>query len=150
MIPILTLLLGFLTNVIPSVVRFFETKQKYKFELQMATLKLEASIRNIEATQIIYGMQKTVEDVESARNMEIENPHGLMENFRASVRPVITYLFVGLLIFFKLLSLKTLVDSGLTLENMEVASKIIFDEITLSIITSVVGFYFGSRLMGNR
>lgn len=143
-ITLVTAILGFLTGTIPSVLRYFENKQRYKHEMQMAVLEAEAIIRNAEAAKKVAEYKAALDDVESARQGDTAS--GLMEVFRSSVRPIITYAFVGLFLFVKGMAIHVILEEGLSLQNIEVATSLILDETTITFTSLVMGFYFGSRL----
>lgn len=140
MFVLLTAILGFLSSCLPSIIRYFENKQKFKHDLQMATLQLEAASRNIDAAKEIA----RIRDTQDAREAD-EAADGFIGKLRASVRPVLTYGFVGLFFWVKGMAIYVIMENGLTIENVEVATNILLDEVTVSIITIVIGFYFGSR-----
>ncbi len=148
MIPIISLFLGFLSSSIPSFFKYLETRQQLKYNVQLATLQLEATIRNIEAVEEIEKIKKNLDDTISARNADLDSGGGAFAEFlRASVRPIITYSLFGLFLAVKIISIFVLMNAGLTLENMELATKIILDEVTLSMIATIGGFWFGSRVV---
>lgn len=149
MLVIITTIAGLLSSAIPVIFRYFETKQKYKFELELATLKLEAAMRNAEIHKDIKNLEGTFEDIQRSREADSGYGNSWMEIIRSSVRPFITYCCFSLFYGVKVVTAIVLLQSGLTIENMEAATKIILDETTISIITIIVGFYFGSRLLNN-
>lgn len=147
MLVILTTIAGLLSSAIPAIFRYLEMKQKYKFELQLATLKLEAQLRTAEVNRDIRNIEETFADIQKAREADVEPGNSWMETWRASVRPFITYSCFSLFYGVKVTTAIVLLQSGLTIENMEAATKIILDDTTISIITIIIGFYFGSRLL---
>jgi hypothetical protein len=148
MFVLFTTILGFLSSALPNILRYFENKQKMRHELQMATLKLEAAVRNVELMKDMKEIDAYLADTKSARehDSEVEGSK-IIEFLRSSVRPIITYSFVGLYFAVKIMAIIVLLNHGLTIDNIDVATKIILDETTISIIGLVIGFYFGSRSM---
>jgi len=147
MLVILTTIAGLLSSAIPVIFRYFEMKQKYKFELQLATLKLEASLRNAEVNKELKTIEETFADIQKSRESDAGYGNSWMETWRASVRPFITYSCFSLFYGVKVTTAIVLLQSGLNIENMEAATKIILDDTTISIITIIIGFYFGSRFL---
>lgn len=146
MMLILTAVISFLSSSLPSLLKYFELKSKLKHELQITTLKLEASIRNVDADKEVEKARAEVQDVINAReNDDLTNVPRWIEVVRALMRPLVTFLFVGLYVWFKVATMIVLIRNGLTIDNMEIASKIILDETTVTVIMIVIGFYFGSR-----
>lgn len=151
MLVILTAIIGFLSSTLPNILRYFEMKAKFRHELELATLKLEAAIRQVDADKEVEAAKEAVRDTMAARDDEDNIPRGhFIDIFRALIRPVVTVAFVALYLGFKIMTMMVLINNGLSLDNMEAASKIILDETTISIIMIVIGFYFGSRSNLNR
>lgn len=151
MLVILTALIGFISSSFPNLLRFLEVRMKLKHEIQLASIRLEAAIRNVDATKEIDRAKETVQDTISARDSEDGIEGGkYVEIIRGLLRPFITLLFVLLYFGFKLLTGIVLFNAGVNIDNLEVASKIILDETTVSILMIVIGFYFGSRMTFNK
>ena len=151
MMILLTAILGFLSSTLPSFMRYFEAKQRFKYEIQLAALQLEATIKNVDAAKDIAEAKAILDDSISARNLDRDIDGGKFINFlRASVRPVITYSFFSLYFGVKLVAAYIILQNDLTIANVEAATLILLDETTISIIVMVIGFYFGSRAMINK
>ena len=65
----------------------------------------------------------------------------LLFNLRASVRPIITYIFVFILLVVDFVGLYWAIKSG---HNMQ-AMHIVFSNEEMAILASIIGFWFGSR-----
>src|SRR5210317_1250105 len=63
-------------------------------------------------------------------------------NLRASVRPVITYIFVFIVLFIDIVGLIWAIKSGV---DFVTALEIIFSDEEMAIFASIIGFWFGSR-----
>jgi len=151
MFVILTALLSFLSSCLPNILKYFEERQRLKYAVQLETIKLEAIVRNAQAATDIAASKDSLDDTISARDADNVLDGGPVINFlRSSVRPVITYSFFSLYFGVKLIAAYSIMKVGITIENAELATKIILDETTISIIIIVIGFYFGSRAMMNR
>jgi hypothetical protein len=68
-------------------------------------------------------------------------------NLRASVRPIVTYIFLALLLFVDITGLIWAMNSGV---NFAEAMQIVFSEEEMAIIASIIGFWFGSRTWEKR
>jgi hypothetical protein len=69
----------------------------------------------------------------------------VLDFLRASVRPVLTYLFFGLFAYIKLVAL----HHALVYDHVEIAKllPILWDEGTEALFAAVIAFWFGSRAM---
>jgi hypothetical protein len=63
-------------------------------------------------------------------------------NLRASVRPIITYIFVFLLLFTDVVGLIWAINSGV---DFATAMNTVFSSEEMAIVASIIGFWFGSR-----
>jgi hypothetical protein len=63
-------------------------------------------------------------------------------NLRASVRPIITYIFVTILLVVDFVGLYWAISSG---HNYAEAMHIVFSNEEMAILASIIGFWFGSR-----
>jgi hypothetical protein len=63
-------------------------------------------------------------------------------NLRASVRPIITYIFVSIFLFADIAGLWWAINTGV---DFETAMNIVISTEEMAIISSIIGFWFGSR-----
>lgn len=148
---IISTLLGFFSSTLPSIFKYLEEKQKLKYNVQIVSLQLEATLRNIDAVKEIEKIKASIQDTDSAREHDNNTNGGSIINFiRATVRPFVTYSFVALYISVKLIILYALWNEGFTINNLEAATKIILDETTVAMIAMILGFWFGQRAMLNK
>ena len=66
-------------------------------------------------------------------------------NLRSSVRPIITYLFIFLLLFVDIAGMIWAINSGVEFKE---AMDIVFSDEEMAIVASIIGFWFGSRHWG--
>lgn len=156
MLSILSGILGFATSGLPSVLKFFENKNDQKHEREMAQLQTE---RELALAEKGFASQERIEDIRTDQiEMETytqerialyehdaklqQKASGWVVNLSASVRPVVTYTFVFLLLFTDIAgmvwAMKTGVDFGTAME-------LIFSEDEMAIVASIIGFWFGAR-----
>ncbi|MEL0099572.1 MAG: hypothetical protein VW907_08465, partial [Opitutae bacterium] len=69
---------------------------------------------------------------------------GFVNALRASVRPVITYVFFGLFVAIKVTALIALMDSGV---EMGRALSMLWDSETSALFSCVLSFWFGGRAL---
>ena len=156
MLSILSGILGFATSGLPSVLDFFKQKGDQKHEQAMARLEME---RAMEMAKAGFASQERIEEFKTDQvEMETyaqerialykhdeklsEGASPWVLNLRASVRPVITYIFVFILLFVDIVGMWWAISSG---QDFVTALNIIFSEEEMAIFASIIGFWFGSR-----
>jgi hypothetical protein len=157
MLSILSGILGFATSGLPSLLAFFQQKGDQKHERDMAKMQ------NEQALLMAQQGFKSQEKIEEIKLQEVEaqaytqEREALYEHdakivseaapwvktLNASVRPVVAYIFVGLLLFVDvggfIWAWKT--TGGFTPEAMDA----IFSEDEMAIVSSIIGFFYGGR-----
>ena len=156
MLSILSGILGFATSGLPSVLDFFKQKGDQKHEREMAQLDME---RTLALAEKGYASQERIEEFKTDQvEMQTyaqervalyehdakmsEGASSWVLNLRASVRPVITYIFVFILLFVDIVGMWWAISSG---QDFVTALNIIFSEEEMAIFASIIGFWFGSR-----
>ena len=148
---ILTLLgslLGFGTSIIPEILGYFKQNQANKQELkmleaksqyaaQLSTLKLQAldAEADIAETKGLY-----------AHDTELARRGGWVVGLQASVRPVITYLFMLAFLAVK----GGMVYSLIFMQNVDwvIALEVTWDQESHALFAAIMSFWFGNRAMG--
>jgi len=157
MLSILSSILGFATAGLPSLLSFFQQKGDQKHEREMAQLQ---NAQQIAMAQAGYASQEKVAAIELEQtNAEtyaqerqdlyehdaklVSESAQWVKTLNACVRPVVAFTFVGLLVFVDIAGFVWAVKStgGFTPEAMDV----IFSTDEMMIVSSIIGFYFGSR-----
>ena len=156
MLSIISGILGFATSGLPSVLDFFKQKGDQKHEQAMARLEME---RAMELAKAGYASQERIEEFRTDQvemetyaqerlalykhDAEIsQNASTWVINLRASVRPVITYLMLFVLLFVDIVGLIWAIKSGV---DFATAMEIVFSNEEMAIFASIIGFWFGSR-----
>ena len=157
MFSIISGILGFATSGLPSLLGFFQQKGDQKHEREMAKMQNEQAL--LMAQQGFKSQEKIEEiklqEVEAqtyAQEREalyehdaklVEQAAPWVKTLNASVRPIVAFTFVGLLVFVDVAGFVWAVKStgGFTPEAMDT----IFSSDEMSIVASIIGFYFGSR-----
>ena len=144
MLSLLGAALGFGTSVIPSIIQIFTQKQqdaqelkmleaKGKYAAQLSSLKLDEldAKADIAETEGIY------------KSMAAANAKsGFAAALSGSVRPVVTYLFVGLFLLVKITGLMQALNTGI---SFDAALQAVWNDDTNLLFTSIISFWFGSR-----
>ena len=157
MFSIISGILGFATSGLPSLLGFFQQRGDQKHERDMAKLQNEqqmamaqagfVSQEKIAAIELegtyaeTYAQERQALYEHDAKLVEQASPW--VRTLNASVRPIVAFTFVGLLVFVDIAGFIWAVKStgGFTPESMDA----IFSSDEMSIVASIIGFYFGSR-----
>jgi len=156
MLSILSSILGFATAGLPSILGFFQQKGDQKHEKEMAQLQMQQQMAMAEKgfqsqeKQAEIALEGTyAETFAQERQALYEHDAKLVHDaapwvrtLNASVRPIVAFTFVALLLFVDIggfiWAVKT---AGFSAEAMDV----IFSNDEMAIVSSIIGFYFGAR-----
>jgi hypothetical protein len=156
MFSILSSILGFATAGLPSILGFFQQKGDQSHEREMARLQNEQSLLmaekgfvsqekvaaiNLEGTYAETFTQERQALYEHDAKL-VHDAAPWVRTLNASVRPIVAFTFVGLLLFVDIggfiWAVKT---AGFSRDAMDV----IFSSDEMAIVGSIIGFYFGAR-----
>ena len=156
MFSIISGILGFATSGLPSLLGFFQQKGDQKHEREMAKMQNEQAL--LMAQQGFKSQEKIEEiklqEVEAqtyAQEREALYEHDAklvsessqwVKTLNACVRPIIAFTFVSLLVFVDVAGFWWAVHLG---ADFGTSMNIIFSSEEMSIVGSIIGFYFGSR-----
>jgi hypothetical protein len=147
MITLLGSLLGFGTSIVPEILGFFKQGQANKQELAM----LEAKAKYAEALSSIKleELEAKADIVETEKlyehDMALAARGGWIVSLQASVRPVITYLFM-----FTFLAVEGgIVYSLMTTQGADwvTALQAVWTDEMMAIFSAILSFWFGNRAM---
>ena len=156
MFSIISGILGFATSGLPSLLGFFQQKGDQKHEREMAQLQNQQALLMAEkgfvAQEKIAAIELEgtyAETFAQERQALYEHDAKLVHDaapwvrtLNASVRPIVAFTFVGLLVFVDVAGFIWAVQSsGFSRESMDV----VFSSDEMSIVASIIGFYFGAR-----
>jgi hypothetical protein len=156
MLSILSGLLGIGSSALPSILGFFQQKGDQKHEIEMAKLQTQA---NLAAQQAGFVSQEKIEAIKldevsmqtytQEREALYAHDEKLMDkasqsvvDLNAKVRPYIAFTFVGLLVFVDVSGLIWAICTGV---QFDTALNLVFSDDEMAIVSSIIGFYFGSR-----
>jgi len=156
MLSILSSILGFATAGLPSILGFFQQKGDQKHEREMAQLQMQQQMAmaekgfaaqerqaeiNLEGTYAeTYAQERQALYDHDAKLVHDAAPW--VRTLNASVRPIVAFSFVGLLLFVDIAGFWWAVHTG---QDFGKSMDIIFSNDEMSIVASIIGFYFGSR-----
>ena len=156
MLTLISTALSFLMGGLPKLLDFFQDKGDKKHEMEMARLQMERELKMMEAG---YAAQAHVEEIRTEQvqmqtqaqervamyQHDIEIGKGASQwiiNLRASVRPMVTYLFVILLMIVDIGSMWWAWSTGMSFMD---AVPLIFDDQEMQILASIIAFWFGTQ-----
>ena len=156
MFSMLSGILGFATSGLPSILQFFQQKSDQKHELEMAQLQMQQQLtmaqQNLQSQERIEAInlqenlvQADAQQMTALYAMAAKEQDGASQwliNLRASVRPVIAYIFVFLLVF---TDVAGMIWAICTHVDFKEALDLVFSDEEMAIVSSIIGFYFGSR-----
>jgi hypothetical protein len=156
MLSILSSILGFATAGLPNILSFFQQKGDQKHEREMAQLQNAQAMAmaekgfvaqekiaaiELEGTYAETYAQERVALYDHDKKL-VEGGSQTVKNWNAMVRPVVAFIFVGELVFVDVAGFIWAVNSsGFSRESMDV----VFSGDEMSIVASIIGFYFGAR-----
>jgi len=126
MIALLSALGGLLGSLLPSVVQYFKAKQDNAHELAILNLQIERDKMGHAQRIEEINVQADVKESEAVYQFA-DKDDGWIGALNASVRPIITYGFVGVWAYTRW------------------ASGFVWTETDTSMLFAILGFWFGSR-----
>jgi hypothetical protein len=170
MLTLLSTFISFLMGGLPKILDFFQDRQDKSHELNLARLQIErelqlaaagfAAQQQIEAIKLdeiktqtasdekvaLIGAQQAEMNAIYAHDMSLnEGTSRWMKDFRASVRPVITYGFFLLLVGID----ATLAYKGFVSDvDFSTLANQLWDDETQALFASIIAFHFGGRAFG--
>jgi len=144
MLSLLGAALGFGTSVLPSVIDLFQQRQKDAQELKMleAKGKYAAQLSSLKLDEL-DAKADIAESEGIYKAMAAANAKsGFAAALSGSVRPVITYLFVGFFLVVQITSLMYAMNNGA--DFRDALNEVWSQDVNL-LFTSIISFWFGSR-----
>lgn len=144
MITVFSAIIGFLASLLPVMLKVYEKKQDYTHEYELRRLEVEAAKQGIELQTRLEQIRSLIEQNRAIYTHDQSLVgNAFINNLRASVRPIITYTFFGIFCVVKLSALMVAVMSNMPMETWVT---LIWDDYTAGIFTTIITFWFGSRL----
>jgi len=161
MMTLVSTLLGFASGGLPKVLDFFQDRGDKKHELALMAMQREreialakegyiaqAKVEEIKTDQIAMQTQAQERVAMHKHDMKIgEGASTWVINLRASVRPVVTYLFVGLLITVDVAGIWYAYSTGVAFAD---AMNQVFSDDEMSILAAIIAFWFGSQAFSKK
>jgi hypothetical protein len=162
MLSLISTLGGLLISGLPNVLGFFQDKSDKKHELDLAKMQTEREIQMMERGFIAQAkveeirtdqiMMQTDADMTKAAYEHdakvLQKAAPWASTFVATVRPVVTYLFVAELFIINIGIGWYLFTHGTLIANVDdflKATDMIFSEDEMAMLGGIIGYWFGSR-----
>jgi hypothetical protein len=156
MLSLVSSLLGFAAGGLPKVLDFVQDRGDKKHELALMAMQRErelalakegfiaqAAVEEIKTEQIAMQTQAQEKLAMWKHDMKIgEGASTWVINLRASVRPMVTYLFVGLLIVVDIAGIWYAYSTGVAFAQ---AMEMVFSDDEMAILAAIISFWFGSQ-----
>jgi len=161
MLTLISTALSFLMGGLPKLLDFFQDKSDKSHELQLAQMQTERELKMLKEGYIaqarveeIRTEQISIQSAEKEREAlyahDIAIGQGASQwviNLRASVRPMVTYLFVFLLIVVDIASIWWAWSTG---AGFAESVALIFDGDEMQILASIIAFWFGTQAFAKK
>ena len=153
--------MGFAAGGLPKLIDVYQQKGDQKHELALMAAQREreialakegfvaqARVEEIKTEQIEMQTQAQEKLAMWKHDMKIgEGASTWVINLRASVRPVVTYLFVGLLIVVDVAGIWYAYSTGVAFAE---AIEVIFSDDEMAILAAIISFWFGSQAFNKK
>jgi hypothetical protein len=145
MLALLSPIFGILGSLLPSVVRIFERKLELKHEIELTKLKIDATIHQANITFDTEVVKAIAVERQSILDHDKSLDGGKYINtLRASIRPVITYVFFFVFLAVKIAAAYVMIQTGQSVPEMLNA---VWDVETMALFSTIIAFWFGSRMI---
>jgi hypothetical protein len=136
-------LLGVFTSVIPGILEMFKQRQDNQHERDMVKLRMDAAVQGVDLSIKLEEAKADANEGQSIRQHDSSISGGwFIDALRASIRPVITYIFFILFVTIKVSALVVMLKTGMPITE---ALPAIWDMETTALFGAIMGFWFGSR-----
>ena len=143
MISLLGSLLGFGTSFLPSILDFFKQAQAHKQKLEMMKMQSELLEKKSALRLQELDKQAEIKEVEGLYKHDASLDGGKFVNaLRSSVRPVITYIFMGLFIAVEVSIIAKFMETG---GDWTEAVNLLWSDEVAGLWSAILAFWFGNR-----
>jgi len=161
MMTLISTLLGFASGGLPKVLDFVQDRGDKKHELALMAANREreialakegfiaqAAVEEIKTEQIQMQKQAQEKLAMWKHDMKIgEGASTWVINLRASVRPIVTYIFVLLLVVVDVAGIWYAYSTGVPFAT---AMDMVFSDDEMSILAAIIAFWFGSQAFSKK
>jgi hypothetical protein len=161
MMTLLSTLLGFASGGLPKVLDFVQDRGDKKHELALMALQRE---RELDLAKEGFVAQQRIEEIKTeqiAMQTQAQERLGMYQhdaqigegastwviNLRASVRPIVTYIFVALLVIIDIAGFWYAYSTGVEFAQ---AIEMVFSDDEMAILAAIIAFWFGSQAFNKK
>lgn len=161
MVTMISTFLSFLAGGLPKILQLFQDRQDKKHEIAILQMQKE---RELELAARGFAAQANIEEIKTEQiaiqaaaeervalyqhDMEIgKGASQWMINLRASVRPVVTYIFVLELVAINIAGVWYAYTTGIP---FAIAMENVFSDDEMAILASIIAFHFGGRAFSQK
>lgn len=161
MMTMISTFLSFLAGGLPKILQLFQDRQDKKHEIAILAMQKE---RELELAARGFAAQANIEEIKTEQiaiqaaaeervalyqhDMEIgKGASQWMINLRASVRPVVTYIFVLELVAINITGVWYAWHQGVP---FAIAMENVFSDDEMLILSSIIAFWFGTQAFGKK
>jgi hypothetical protein len=162
MFSLISTLGGLLVSGLPKLLEYFQDKSDKKHELELAQMQrdrelqmmergflAQAKVEEIRTDQVMMETDAEMTKAAYAHDAKVlEKAAPWASTFVATVRPVVTYLFVAELFIINIGIGIYLFTHGTLITNVDdfiKATDMIFSEDEMAMLGAIIGYWFGSR-----
>lgn len=156
MLTILSMIVGFVSSLAPEFLKMVQDKGDKKHELAMMKIQIEATEKGYEYKADEVGMEAYRDMVVAAHQEQAETlklASGWVVDLSASVRPVVTYLFMISFVGFKVAAFCAAINPNLPWQEAMTytqAMLAVWGEEETAIFAGIISYWFGDRAMAKR
>jgi hypothetical protein len=167
MLSLISTLGGLLLSFLPKLLEYFQTKSDQKHEIELSKIAVE---RDLQMAKEGFLAQQRIEEIKTEQvaieshaemqNAALDHDKKIMErastwvvNYVGTVRPTITYILILELVAINVFLAFYLWNHPQYVTNFADLMKfidIIFSDDEMAMLGGIIGFWFGSRSMGQK
>jgi hypothetical protein len=156
MMTLISTLLGFASGGLPKVLDFVQDRGDKKHELALMAAGREREIALAKEGFVAQARVEEIKTEQTAMQTQAQERVAMYKhdsklaeggstwviNLRASVRPVVTYIFVGLLVVVDIAGIWYAYSTGVAFAE---AMELVFSSEEMAILSAIISFHFGGR-----
>lgn len=168
MLSLVSSLLGFASGGLPKVLDFFQDRTDKKHELALMAAQQEreialakegfiaqAKVEEIRTAQVALQTEQVAMQTQAQEKIAMwkhdmkigDGASTWVINLRSSVRPVVTYIFVGLLVVVDIAGIWYAYSTGVAFAE---AMDMVFSDDEMAILAAIISFWFGSQAFNKK
>jgi hypothetical protein len=162
MFSLISTLGGLLVSGLPKLLEYFQDKSDKKHELELSRMQTERELEMMERGFLAQAKVEEIRTDQISINADMEMTKAAYEHdakvlekaapwastFVATVRPLVTYLFVAELFIINIGMGVYIFNHGTLITNVDdfiKATDMIFSEDEMAMLGAIIGYWFGSR-----